>query len=122
MTSRSNGWGNEYRIKKLAQYVRGWVNYFKLAEMKWILRQIDSWMRHRIRAIYWKQWKKSKTKFAQLKRMGVEEDMAWSLAGCRKGIWFCSKMHTVQMAFDNKKIAALGYLMFSDYYMKVREN
>ncbi|MCL6479868.1 MAG: hypothetical protein K6T65_15970, partial [Peptococcaceae bacterium] len=63
LTSRSNGWGNEYRAMKLTQYVRGWVNYFALADMKNLLKETDKWIRHRIRTIYWKQWKKVKTRF-----------------------------------------------------------
>ena len=59
LTNRSNGWGNEYRALKLTQFVRGWVNYFGMADMKALLTKIDEWLRHKIRAIYWKQWKSS---------------------------------------------------------------
>ena len=44
----------------LKQFVKGWVNYFKLADMKKLLKQVDEWLRRRIRAVYWKQWKKVK--------------------------------------------------------------
>ena len=76
LTKRNNGWGNEYRAMKLTQFVRGWVNYFSLADMKGLLRETDEWLRHKIRTIYWKQWKKVKTKFRELKRLGVEEEKA----------------------------------------------
>ena len=59
LTNRRNGWGNEYRALKLTQFVRGWVNYFGMADMKALLTKIDEWLRHKIRAIYWKQWKSS---------------------------------------------------------------
>ena len=68
MTKRNNGWGNEYRAMKLTQFVRGWVNYFSLADMKGLLRETDEWLRHKIRTIYWKQWKKVRTKFRELKK------------------------------------------------------
>jgi RNA-directed DNA polymerase len=45
LTSRSNGWGNEYRALKLTQFIRGWVNYFALADMKQLLRSTDEWLR-----------------------------------------------------------------------------
>ena len=61
LTARSNGWSNEYRIMRLNQYITGWVQYFKLAEMKSMLERTDEWMRHRIRALIWKQWKKTST-------------------------------------------------------------
>lgn len=80
LTKRSNGWGNEYRAMKLTQFVRGWVNYFSLADMKGLLRETDEWLRHKIRTIYWKQWKKVKTKFKELKKFRC---------GRRKGMDMC---------------------------------
>ena len=52
LTDRSNAWSNENRILKLKQFIKGWVNYFKLADMKQLLKETDKWLRHRIRAIY----------------------------------------------------------------------
>lgn len=60
LTSRSNGWGNERRKEALRQYITGWVNYFKLADMKSLLPRIDEWYRRRIRMKIWKQWKRVK--------------------------------------------------------------
>ena len=88
LTDRSNGWGNEYRALKLTQFIRGWVNYFRMADMKSMLQSNDEWLRHRIRAIYWKQWKKVKTKFKELKKLGVEEEKAWICANMRNGNWY----------------------------------
>lgn len=50
LTNRSNGWGNEYRALKLTQFIRGWVNYFGMADMKKLLKETDEWLRHKIRA------------------------------------------------------------------------
>ncbi|TJX12656.1 group II intron reverse transcriptase/maturase, partial [Tissierella creatinini] len=66
-TSRSNGWGNEFRAMKIKRYIQGWINYFKIADMKALLKQTDEWMRRRLRMVYWKQWKRIKTKFKMLK-------------------------------------------------------
>lgn len=74
LTNRSNGWGNGYRALKLTQLIRGWVNYFGMADMKSLLTRTDEWLRHKIRAIYWRQWKKVKTKFKELKKLGVSVD------------------------------------------------
>jgi RNA-directed DNA polymerase len=54
LTSRSNGWGNDRRKKALRQYITGWVNYFKLADMQDLLLRIDQWYRRRIRMVLWK--------------------------------------------------------------------
>ena len=122
LTDRSNGWGNEYRALKLTQFIRGWVNYFGKADMKSLLRSNDEWLRHRIRAIYWKQWKKVKTKFRELKKLGVEEEKAWICANMRNGNWYCSGYFVLQTAFNNKKLRELGYPTFTEFYLKICEN
>ena len=122
LTDRHNGWGNEYRALKLTQFIRGWVNYFGMADMKRLLQSNDEWLRHRIRAIYWKQWKKVKTKFRELKKLGVEEERAWICANMRNGNWFCSEYITLQGAFNNKKLRELGYPTFTEFYLKICEN
>ena len=122
LTDRSNGWGNEYRALKLTQYIRGWVNYFGMADMKSLLQSNDEWLRHRIRAIYWKQWKKTKTKFKELKKLGVEEEKAWICANMRNGNWYSSGYFVLQTAFNNKKLRELGYPTFTEFYLKICEN
>ncbi len=122
LTNRSNGWGNEYRALKLTQYIRGWVNYFGMADMKKLLQTTDEWLRHKIRAIYWKQWKKVKTKYKELKKLGVEKEKAWICANMRNGNWFCSGYFVLQTAFNNKKLRELGYPTFTEYYLKICEN
>jgi group II intron reverse transcriptase/maturase len=122
LTKRSNGWGNEYRALKLTQYIRGWVNYFGMADMKKLLQTTDEWLRHKIRAIYWKQWKKVKTKYKELKKLGVENEKAWICANMRNGNWFCSGYFVLQTAFNNKKLRELGYPTFTEYYLKICEN
>lgn len=71
ITNRNKAISNEARTLKLKQFVTGWVNYFKLADMKKTLKEVDEWLRRRIRAIYWKQWKKVKTRMKELKKLGV---------------------------------------------------
>ena len=121
LTDRSNGWGNEYRALKLTQFIRGWVNYFGKADMKSLLRSNDEWLRHRIRAIYWKQWKKVKIKFKELRKLGVEEEKAWICANMRNGNWYCSGYFVLQTAFNNKKLRELGYPTFTEFYLKICE-
>ena len=122
LTNRSNGWGNEYRALKLTQFIRGWVNYFGMADMKSLLSQTDEWLRHKIRAIYLKQWKKVKTKFKELKKLGVDKEKAWVCANMRNGNWYCSGYFVLQTAFNNKKLRELGYPTFTEFYLKICEN
>ena len=74
----------EFRYRKLKQTIVGWVNYFKIANMKNIAQILDEWIRRRIRICYWKQWKKIKTKYDDLARLGIEKYKAWQFANTRK--------------------------------------
>ena len=120
LTSKNNGWSNEYRAIKLTQFIRGWVNYFGLADMKSVITQTDEWLRRKIRAIYWKQWKKVKTRYRMIKKFGVPERKVHELANCRKGTWRASVM--LNSVLTNKIIASLGYMTMTDYYLKICEN
>ena len=120
LTDRNNGMSNKKREEKYQQYVRGWVNYFKLADMKNLLKETDEWARRRIRAVYWKQWKKVKTKWRMLKALGLEDWKAKELANSRKGYWRMAKV--LNQIFSNKIIAKLGYTSMLDYYLIVYEN
>jgi group II intron reverse transcriptase/maturase len=120
LTSRSNGWGNEFRAEKLAQFIRGWVNYFKLADMKTLLMETDEWLRRKIRAIYWKQWKRIRTRYKMIRQYNLPEWKVHELANCRKGIWRSAKM--LNSVLTNKEIARLGFMTMTDYYLKVCVN
>ena len=120
LTSRSNGWGNEYRALKLTQFIRGWVNYFSLADMKKLLGSSDEWLRRRIRAVYWKQWKKIKTRYRMIQKFGLPDWKVHEMANCRKGIWRSAKM--LNSVLTNKEIVSLGYMSMTDYYLKMCEN
>ena len=122
LTNRSNGWGNEYRALKLTQFIRGWVNYFGMADMKALLTKIDEWLRHKIRAIYWKQWKKVKTRYRKLEELGMKEEYIQWHATMRQGIWNCSNNRMVQFALNNEKLREWGYPTFTEFYLKLCEN
>jgi Retron-type reverse transcriptase len=120
LTNKNNGWGNKYRIQKLEEYIRGWINYFSKADMKGLMGEIDEWLRRRIRAIYWKQWKKVKTRYRMLKALKLPEWKVHEMANCRKGYWRAAMM--LNSVLTNKIIARLGYISMSDYYLKICEN
>ena len=120
LTSRNNGWGNERRALKLTQFIRGWINYFSLADMKQVLRSTDEWLRRRIRAVYWKQWKKVKTRYRMIQKFGLPEWKVHEMANCRKGTWRAAIM--LNSVLTNKEIVSLGYMSMADYYLKICEN
>jgi len=120
LTSRSNGWGNERRKESLSQYIRGWVNYYKLADMKSILLRIDEWYRRRLRMVIWKQWKRIRTKLTNLIKLGVKKSKAYEWANTRKGYWHTSKSFILSTTITKERLRMAGYVFLSDYYLKVR--
>jgi group II intron reverse transcriptase/maturase len=120
LTSRSNGWGNERRKEVLKQYIVGWVNYFKLANMKGLLRETDKWYRRRLRMVIWKQWKRIKTKVKNLIKLDVNKYKAWEFANTRKGYWRTAKSPILDTTVTNKRLKQAGYIFLSDYYRKVK--
>lgn len=120
LTDRNKGISNEVREKKYQEYVRGWVEYFRLADMKELLKITDEWARRRIRAVYWKQWKKVKTKYRMLRALKLEHWKAMELAMSRKKYWRMSIV--LGSVITNKIIAKLGYTSMLDYYLTVCEN
>ena len=119
LTARSNGWSNEKRKKKLREYIMGWINYFKIADIKSLLVRLDEWLRRRIRMVIWKQWKKVKTKFANLQKLGIDKAKAWEWANTRKSYWRTSCSPILHRSLTTEKLRQGGYLFFSDYYKTV---
>ena len=120
LTHRGNRWSNDERKKKLGEYVRGWVNYFRMADMKTLMAQTDEWMRRRIRAVIWRQWKRVRTRYKMLRRMHVEEWSVHKMANCRKGPWRAAQM--LNSVITKERLARAGYPSLLGQYLKVCEN
>ena len=121
LTTRGNKWSNPEREQKLREYTTGWINYFKYADMKNLLDETDKWLRHRIRAVYWKQWKRVRTRYKMLRALHLPEWKVHELANCRKGTWRASAM--LNSALTKTIIVdKLGYPSMSAHYLKVRVN
>lgn len=119
LTSRSNGWGNARRKEALRQYITGWVNYFKLADMKNLLLKIDEWYRRRIRMAIWKQWKRIRTGVKNLIKLGVKKSKAWEWANTRKSYWHTANSFILKTTITTENLRKAGYVMLSDQYRKV---
>ncbi len=120
LTSRSNGWGNDRRKEALSQYIKGWVQYFKLADMKELLISVDKWYRRRLRMVIWKQWKRTKTKIANLVKLGVKKNKAYEWANTRKGYWHIAGSYILDTTITTERLRRAGYVLFSDYLNKVK--
>jgi len=119
LTSRSNGWGNARRKEALRQYITGWVNYFKLADMKTLLRGVDMWYRSRLRMVIWKQWKRVRTRGRNLMKLGILLNQAWEYANTRKGYWHTAKSPILTTSVTSDRLRQAGFIFFADYYQLV---
>jgi len=117
ITGRSNAMSMKLRAIKLRQVIVGWVNYFKLADMKSTLKTLDEWLRRRIRLCYWKQWKRIKTKHDNLKRLGINEYKAWEYANTRKGYWRISNSPILARTLTNKYLKEQGFITLTEKFM-----
>ena len=116
LTGRSNGMGYEQRKEALKLFIRGWVEYYKLARMKSILLEIDAWLRRRIRMCIWKAWKNPKTRIANLIKCGVPKWQARK-HGWVKGYWRAAGMWDCTHAMSNANLYRAGYRCLTDYYV-----
>ena len=83
-TQRTTGKSLKDYTTDLRKYIIGWFNFYKLAQFKGWAREIDQWIRRRIRMIYWKRWKKIRTKYETLKKRGIDKQKAWEWANTSK--------------------------------------
>ena len=119
LTSRNNGWGNERRKEALRQYITGWVNYFKLADMNKLLRDLDEWYRRRLRMVIWKQWKRIRTRMRNLIKLGVVKPKAYVWANTRKSYWHTANSFILKTTITTENLRRAGYVMLLDHYRKV---
>jgi RNA-directed DNA polymerase len=108
LTRRTGGQSLSQVAKELSVYLIGWRGYFGFCETPSVLRALDEWTRRRLRAIVWKQWKRGRTRFAELRRRGVGRDLAATTAGSPHGPWRLSNSPALNVALPNAFFATLG--------------
>ena len=108
LTRRTRGKSLAQMIEELARYLAGWRAYFGFCETPSVLRELDQWTRRRLRAVAWKQWKRGRTRFAELTRRGVGWELAAMTVGSPHGPWRLSNSPALTLAFPNLAFVALG--------------
>ena len=119
LTKRSWSISLNKRIIKLNQVIRGWINYFKIADMKRHLYNITSHLNRRIRCIIWKQWKTPKHRVRCLMQLGLDKNTAKSCSYSRKSYWCTSKCIPIHKAISNNRLQQKGLVFPLDHYLKV---
>jgi len=108
-----------YRLKKLAQYIRGWMNYYGISEYYRPIPIFDHWLRRRVRMCYWKQWRKTRTRIRNLLRIGAKPGVAIPICQTRKGPWKCARTLATQTGMTNKWLKELGLISVKDQWVKI---
>lgn len=108
LTRRTRGVKLETMIAQLSRYLRGWRGYFGFCQTPSVLRKLDEWLRRRLRSVVWKQWKRGKVRFAELRKRKVSKDLAAQTAGSAHGPWRLSNSPALTIALPNAYFASLG--------------
>jgi len=95
-------------VHRLKLFLTGWRGYFGFCETPSVLRSLDSWWRRRLRMVFWRQWKRGRTRFAELRRRGVGRDLAAQTAGSAHGAWRLSRSPALSFALPNAYFISLG--------------
>jgi RNA-directed DNA polymerase len=108
LTRRTGGRSLAQIVKELSVYLVGWRGYFGFCQTPSVLRALDEWLRRRLRAIAWKQWKTGRTRFAELRRRGVGRDLAAQTAGNPHGPWRLASSPALHIAMPIRLFRSLG--------------
>jgi RNA-directed DNA polymerase len=108
LTRRTCGRSLKQIVKELSVYLIGWRGYFGICQTPSVVRELDQWLRRRLRAIAWKQWKRGPARFAELRRCGVGRDLAAQTAGSPHGPWRLANSPALTKALPNSFFGSLG--------------
>jgi uncharacterized protein (DUF2164 family) len=120
LTSRSWSISLEERLKQLSRFLNGWMTYFALAETPKSLRELDGWVRRRVRLCVWKTWKRVRTRVRKLRSFGVRNDLALMTANCRRGHWYVAGGSTLSFALSAEWLAAQGLTSLYDRWLQLK--
>ena len=109
-------------LERIKAYARGWLNYYGIASMKNNMNDINGWLYHRIRMCIWKQWKRVRTRYRNLRVMGVPKDLAWKTANSRRGYWFTTHTVAINMAMTKERLINSGFYDLTTAYQSVHVN
>jgi RNA-directed DNA polymerase len=108
LTRRTRGISLPKMVADTATYLRGWLGYFGECQTPSVLKGLESWLRRRVRSVVWKQWKRGRTRFKELRKRGVSKDLAAQTAGSAHGPWRIANSPALSIALPNAYFDSLG--------------
>ena len=119
LTNRNCGVSMKYQLFKISQYLRGWINYFGIANSYQLCVDLDHWIRRRVRMAYWRQWRKPRTKVRNLMRLGVHVQAAVACGITSKGPWRSAKTPGINQALSLNYLKSEGLYSLRDDWIKL---
>ena len=110
----------EERITKLKAFTRGWVNYYKYAHVSGKLKELDGWVRNRLRYCIWKHWKKPNKRMRSFIRLGISRGQAYAWSRSRMGGWAIAQSPMMRTTVTLERLKKKGYFSFSEQFQKSR--
>jgi len=112
----------DQRIAKLKEIQRGWINYFRMASMQSKLKELDGWLRNRLRYCIWEDWKKPERRRKNLIRLGIHNGQAYAWSRTRMGGWAVAQSPILGTTITMARLIKRGYESLLSYYEKVSPN
>lgn len=119
ITRRNRGVSMQSRLIELRRYLQGWVGYFRLVPLKTFYEDLDQWIRRRVRACFWRQWRRPRTRVRNLLQRGVPKLQALTHGSSSKGPWVMSSSKAVHMALSLDYLQRLGLASLSEIWLKL---
>ncbi|VGO12344.1 Group II intron-encoded protein LtrA [Pontiella desulfatans] len=119
LTGRSWGVSMQYRLRKLREYMRGWMGYFGISEYYKPIPPLDQWIRRRLRLCYWKMWKRPKMRRRQLRKLGIDERQINMVVSSRKGYWKLSRTLATNMGLGNAWLKEQGLVSLKEQWSRM---
>ena len=116
LTSRSWGVSNSYKVKKLNELIRGWINYFRTGSMRTLCAKLDSNIRFRLRMCIWKHWKTPQKRAKNLMKLGISKGYAWRTAYSGAKIAYICQRGAMNYAVTKERLTRFGLVSMLDYY------
>ena len=116
LTSRSQGRSLDTVFYNIKVFMRGWLGYYAMADMDKYLKDLNSWLRRRIRMYIWKQWKLPRTRVENLKKLGMSDKKAYMNGNTRKGYWAVAGSGILNTTITNERLERRGYYDISKAY------
>ena len=122
LTSRSRCGSVVKTMERIKEYMRGWMNYYSMADMKSNIESLNGWLYRRIRMCIWKQWKLPRTRMRKLIGLGVASHYAATIAYDRKGYWFNAGNKAVNWALSKERLINWGFYDLTTAYQSMHIN